>query len=228
MKLVVVGGHSRNIGKTSLVASLISATRELGWTALKITQFGHGICSSNGHACGCSVDDPDHPFSVDRETDREGGSDTSRFLRAGAQEVYWVRTRVGDLESAMPCIRKVTEGRPYVLMESNSVLGFVKPDVYLPVLQYDVDDFKMSSRLYLNRADAFVLPASERERAEWPGIDREAIEQQLAFRVNEPTFCSPDLVEFVRSRLAGQSPRNRAVTVRERSGTNPHAPRKGL
>ncbi len=205
MKLVVVGGHSRNIGKTSLAASLISATRDLGWTALKITQFGHGICSSNGHACGCSVDDPDHPFSVDRETDREAGSDTSRFLRAGAQEVYWVRTRVGDLESAMPCIRKVIERRPYVLMESNSVLRFVKPDVYLPVLQYDVDDFKMSSRLYLTRADAFVLPASQRGLADWPGIDRETIKQRPAFRVNEPTFCSPELVEFVRARLAAQT-----------------------
>ena len=202
MKLVVVGGHSRNIGKTSLAASVISATRELNWIALKITQFGHGICSSNGHACGCSVDDPDHPFSVDRENDREGHSDTSRFLQAGAEEVYWVRTRVGDLERAMPCIRKVIEGRSNVLMESNSVLGFVKPDLYLPVLQYDVEDFKTSSRLYLSRADAFVLPASRRKHAEWPGIDRGLIEQRPIFHVNEPTYCSLELVDFIRARLA--------------------------
>ena len=32
--LVVVGGHSRNVGKTSVAAGLIAATRELGWTAL--------------------------------------------------------------------------------------------------------------------------------------------------------------------------------------------------
>ena len=204
MKLVVVGGHSRNIGKTSFAASLIAATRDLRWTALKITQFGHGICSSNGHACGCSVDDPDHPFSVDLERDRESGSDTSRLLQAGAEEVYWVRTRVGELEQAMPCIHKVTEGRPYVLMESNSVLRFVRPDLYLPVLQYDVDDFKVSSRLYLSRADAFVLPASQRGRADWPGIDREILAQRPVFQVGEPQYCTPELVEFIRGRLAPQ------------------------
>ena len=206
MKLVVVGGHSRNIGKTSLASSLIAATRDLRWTALKITQYGHGVCSSNGHACGCSVDDPDHPFSVDRENDREGGSDTSRLLRAGAQDVYWARTRVGDLESAMPCLRKVIEDCPYVLMESNSVLRFLNPDLYLPVLQPDVDDFKMSSRLYLSRAHAFVLPASQRAQAQWPGIESESIEQRPVFRVDKPEYCSPELVEFVRARLTAASP----------------------
>ena len=36
--LVVVGGHSRNIGKTSVVSGLIRRLREYHWTALKITQ----------------------------------------------------------------------------------------------------------------------------------------------------------------------------------------------
>ncbi len=43
--LVVVGGNSRNIGKTSVAASIIRGTVELGWTALKITQYGHGRCA---------------------------------------------------------------------------------------------------------------------------------------------------------------------------------------
>jgi len=40
MAIVVVGGHSRSVGKTSVVAGLIAALREFNWTALKITQFG--------------------------------------------------------------------------------------------------------------------------------------------------------------------------------------------
>jgi hypothetical protein len=56
VKLLVVGGHTRNIGKTSLAASIIVATRELDWTALKVTQYGHHICSTSGHACGCVVE----------------------------------------------------------------------------------------------------------------------------------------------------------------------------
>ena len=57
MATVVVGGHSRNVGKTSVVAGLIGALREYDWTAVKITQFGHGICSVNGESCGCAVEE---------------------------------------------------------------------------------------------------------------------------------------------------------------------------
>ena len=46
--LVVVGGHSRNIGKTSVVAGLIRKLRDRKWTAVKITQYGHGVCSHHG------------------------------------------------------------------------------------------------------------------------------------------------------------------------------------
>ena len=53
--LVVVGGHTRNIGKTSLVAGLITALPELNWTAIKITQYGHGVCSTDGESCECAV-----------------------------------------------------------------------------------------------------------------------------------------------------------------------------
>ena len=45
MAIVVIGGHSRNVGKTSVVAGLITRLRELDWLAIKITQFGHGVCS---------------------------------------------------------------------------------------------------------------------------------------------------------------------------------------
>ena len=44
MAIVVVGGQSRNLGKTSVVAGLIAAMRERNWTAAKITQYGHGVC----------------------------------------------------------------------------------------------------------------------------------------------------------------------------------------
>jgi hypothetical protein len=46
MSIIVIGGHSRSVGKTSVVAGLISALPDFRWTALKITQYGHGICSA--------------------------------------------------------------------------------------------------------------------------------------------------------------------------------------
>ncbi|MDQ6706445.1 MAG: hypothetical protein M3Z85_10780, partial [Acidobacteriota bacterium] len=64
--LVVVGGHSRNIGKTSVVAGIISSLPEFRWTAMKITQYGHGICSTEGEACECAVE-YDHPYALQQE-----------------------------------------------------------------------------------------------------------------------------------------------------------------
>ena len=54
--LVVVGGHSRNIGKTSLVAGLIRKLRDRKWTALKITQYGNGVCANHTVAAGCGCE----------------------------------------------------------------------------------------------------------------------------------------------------------------------------
>src|SRR3954470_7194979 len=64
--LVVVGGHSRNIGKTSVVAGLIRKLRDRKWTAVKITQYGHGVCANEGKACDCAPTEPEHPFALPR------------------------------------------------------------------------------------------------------------------------------------------------------------------
>src|SRR5579884_938618 len=100
MSIVVIGGHSRSVGKTSVVAGLIAALRDFEWTAVKITQYGHGICSRSGVVCECACDDGSWMISEDH--DRSGESDTSRFLVAGAARSLWVRTQQGKLADAMP------------------------------------------------------------------------------------------------------------------------------
>jgi len=123
MAVVVVGGHSRSVGKTSFMAGLISALREFDWTAVKITQYGHGICSANGEACDCAT--ADHSWAISEDRDRSGESDTSRFLVAGAVQALWVRTEQGRLAEAMPALRRRLEGARNVIIESNSVLKFL-------------------------------------------------------------------------------------------------------
>ena len=39
--IVVVGGSSRKVGKTTVMCEIISATREAAWTALKISPHDH-------------------------------------------------------------------------------------------------------------------------------------------------------------------------------------------
>ena len=124
MPLIVIGGHSRSVGKTSVVAGLIAALPEYDWTALKITQYGHGVCSANGQPCHCATDD--HSWAISEEKDRSGKSDTSRFLAAGAVRAWWVRTEQGRLAEAMPTVRRKLAESGNVILESNSILKFVR------------------------------------------------------------------------------------------------------
>src|SRR5580658_10582009 len=168
MAIVVVGGHSRSVGKTSVVAGLISALPDYEWTAVKITQYGHGVCSANGAPCDCATDD--HSWAISEEKDRGGESDTSRFLAAGAARALWVRTEQGRLAEAMPALRKRFAGSHNVVMESNSVLKFMRPDLYLTVLDPSTEDFKNSAREFLDRASAVILHNGLKTGAAWQGV----------------------------------------------------------
>jgi molybdopterin-guanine dinucleotide biosynthesis protein len=132
MAIVVIGGQTRNIGKTGLVAGLISALPERRWSAFKITQFGHGVCSANGEACDC--EDAEHPIAFSEERDRSSGTDTARYLAAGALRSFWLRTRQGQLAEAMPRLRRELALAENAIIESNSVLRFLQPDIFISVL----------------------------------------------------------------------------------------------
>jgi hypothetical protein len=199
MSLIVVGGHSRNVGKTSVVAGLIAALREFEWTAAKITQYGHGICSANGKVCHCATSE--HSWAISEERDLSGESDTSRFLVAGAARVLWVRTEQERLGQAMPVLQAKIKGARNVILESNSVLQFVHPDLYLTVLDPATADFKNSAREFLDRADAVILHGASVGESAWNGISLDSKRDQPIFRISPPPYITPEIVSFVKSRL---------------------------
>ena len=199
MPILVVGGHTRSVGKTSVVAGLIAALPAFHWTALKITQYGHNVCSANGQPCDCAT--ADHSLAVSEEKDRSGDSDTSRFLLAGADHSWWIRTQQGHLAEAMPRIRKILASTQNTIIESNSVLRFLKPDLYLTVLDPQSEDFKSSAQTYLDRADAILLHATDAQGPTWKNVSLKPVLDRPTFTIHPPTYVTPELVEFVRMRL---------------------------
>ena len=200
MAIVVVGGHSRSVGKTSVAAGLISALREYEWTAVKITQYGHGICSADGAPCDCAT--ADHTWAIADEKDRRGESDTSRFLLAGAARALWVRTEQGRLAEAMPAIRQRLQQSHNVIVESNSVLKFLRPDLYLTVLDPATEDFKASAREFLDRAGAVILHHDSKAAGSmWQGVSLKPVAGRPVFRIMPPPYVTPEIIEFVRSCL---------------------------
>jgi len=197
MAVIVVGGHSRNVGKTSIVAGLIAAMPEVRWTAMKITQYGHGICSADGAPCDCAT--PDHSLAVTEEHSREGDTDTSRFLVAGAEQVYWVRTRQGYLAEAMPRVRQILASAANSIVESNSIMRFIRPDLYLAALDPGNEDFKDSARHVLDRADALLLHSGG--ATAWQDVSLKPVRNRPVFHISPGQWVPGDLVAFVRERL---------------------------
>ncbi|HXX16559.1 MAG TPA: hypothetical protein VEJ47_16785 [Candidatus Eremiobacteraceae bacterium] len=170
-RLIVVGGHTRSIGKTQLVSDVIRAFPEVEWIAGKITQYGHGVCARNGENCDCAP--TEHVCALDWETRPDTGTDSARFLEAGAKRSFWLRTKQGYLAEGLPLLRQALkevensenalEENPgahktgALIVESNSLMQFVKPSLYFAVIDPMKDDFKESAQMALDRADALVL-----------------------------------------------------------------------
>ena len=165
-RLIVVGGHTRSIGKTQLVCDVISTFPQANWIAGKITQYGHGVCAQNGENCDCAPDE--HVCAINWELEADTGTDSARFLAAGARRSFWLRTKQGFLAEGLPLLRAAlqetlaeAEGDlPPLIVESNSLLQFLKPSLYFSVVDPAKEDFKDSARVALDRADALVLRGS--------------------------------------------------------------------
>jgi hypothetical protein len=201
--LIVVGGHSRNIGKTSVVAGLIRRLRHHNWTAVKITQFGHGICSHAGEACGCETE-PEHPFALSEEYE-PNGTDSGRFLGAGAGRSFWLRTPMGELARAQGMLRKILDQNENVIIESNSVMEFVTPDLFLMVLDFSCQDFKPSSARFMERADAFLVVDQGFNAPLWEDVARGIWDRKPQFLVKPPSYLTADVCRFVETRMTETS-----------------------
>ena len=211
-RLIVVGGHTRSIGKTQLVCELVAALPEANFIAGKITQYGHGVCAQNGEHCGCAPDE--HASAFSWEESAISGTDSARFLAAGAQRAFWLRTKQGFLAEGLPVLREsldslakdAAEGPLNVIVESNSLLQFLKPSLYLTVLDPRIEDFKPSAQKALDRADAFVLRHDFAvAAATWPQVSAKLLEAKPAFLQKEGGPLPPRLLSLVRDSLTRQA-----------------------
>jgi hypothetical protein len=159
-----------------LVCDVIGMFPNVYWIAGKITQYGHGVCAQNGENCDCAP--TEHVSALDWETRPDTGTDSARFLEAGAKRSFWLRTKQGYLAEGLPPLREALkqaaaelapELTSALIVESNSLLQFVKPSLYFAVIDPDKEDFKESAQKALDRANALVLRAGARgDRAPRP------------------------------------------------------------
>jgi hypothetical protein len=189
MTTIVIGGHSRKVGKTSVAVGLIRALPQYSWTAVKISSHWHEASLAGG---ACVIHE-----------EKAGGahSDSARYLAAGAARSYWIRVRDGQIASALPEILPVLRSSPFVIIESNSILRHIQPDLSIMVLRCDVDDFKDSARETLRHAHAVITIACESVSPAWRDFLRENLPAIPQFAAPDPQILPDALLAFVKSHL---------------------------
>jgi hypothetical protein len=208
-RVIVVGGHTRSIGKTELVCNLISAFPQARWIAGKITQYGHGVCARNGKCCDCAP--REHICALSWEK-RPSGTDSGRFLAAGADRSFWLRAKQGFLAEGMPLLRSALQeaatGKDepaHLILESNTLLEFLKPSLYLMVLDSAKTDFKESARRQMERASAFILRRRPKEGSletpAWPNVSCQLLRGKPEFVQREGEALPRELCDWVRATL---------------------------
>ena len=186
--LLVIGGHSRNIGKTSTAAAIIRSTLSCRWVAVKISAHRHG-----GGAGA--------PFVLSEEYCRDGHADSSRFLAAGAARSFFLRASDQNLAAAMPSLLRLHRLFPNMVIESNRVLAYLTPDLYIPVLDYTVDDFKESARRFFCRADAYVVVRRGEALPCWKDVPIEQMAHRPVFEMCPTGYESGGLIEFIETAI---------------------------
>ncbi len=157
--MLMIGATGRNAGKTELACRVIrDLAARVPIAALKVTTVvgADGGCPHGGEGCGtCSS--LGEPWCVTRELDAGSGKDTSRLLRAGAREAWWLRVREEALaDGAASLLSHVSAGWVSVC-ESNRLRRVVEPGLFLLVRSEGERTAKPSARSVADLADRVVV-----------------------------------------------------------------------
>ncbi len=127
-KLLLIGGNTRNIGKTTLACAVItrfSAFHDI--SAFKLTSIYKNDDKNHGnHELLQNT-----AWEISRETLSSKPKDTSRMLAAGAKTAYYVQALDNAIELAWSEFAPIIPENHLLICESRSLRRFVEPGVFI-------------------------------------------------------------------------------------------------
>lgn len=186
-RLIVVGGHSRHVGKTASVAAILRCLAPSAWTAVKISAHKHG-------AGAASVE----------ERDGNSGSQTARYLQAGASRAFLLRAPDEKVRDAAERIAWMRGAGQSVIAESNRLVEHCRPDLTLFVVAPSIRDWKPSSAACLRRAGALLILGEADLPPEAVAVGGERVRTLPLFRLQPGGEPPRQLRAWLRRRLDDQ------------------------
>ena len=154
VKIITVSGAHSGAGKTMVSEALLKKLK--GWSAIKVTvSHRDKMCPvhKNCHSC----DELDSDFSIIGKKDiiEAKGKDTQRLKSAGAKKVLWLRAKPKALGNGIEKAISLFKRTKGLVIESNSALKYLKPDLALFVKRKD-SILKPSAKEILNKVDIVI------------------------------------------------------------------------
>lgn len=142
-KIISICGAHSSCGKTTVAENLLKHL-DGSWGAIKFTKTAFYT-------------------SVKQESSKEApeGKDTYRLLQAGADEVVHIQSPDSGLEEPLNMAMGMLSAYEGLLVEGNSPIEFLKPDVVIFVFGKEKSRVKPSALKVLNQADIILFHGSE-------------------------------------------------------------------
>ena len=141
--IIGIGGTHSGAGKTTVAEALLRHTakgvKKPGWGAIKYTKTA--IYAS-------IIDDP--------ETLTQESKDTARLINAGAEKVLWVQSPPEELKEVLPVAVDRLSNLRGIIVEGNSAIEFLKPDIVIFVSGRQGGSLKKSAERVLETADIIL------------------------------------------------------------------------
>jgi len=151
--ILLVSGSGQNVGKTSFIRRIIAQNAGQKIAAIKITPHFH---EPTGGLIPLVLTDN---YRIFQETDSTSGKDSSLFLQAAAERVFYIQTTDDYLNEAFNQVSEKLDPEQPVIIESAALRKILKPSVYL-FLQNKFEAIKPSALEMQKLADIIVYSDS--------------------------------------------------------------------
>ncbi len=156
MKTICIAAERSDLGKTVLSEKLLS--RLNNWAACKVTICTDGphVCPRGKRNCGvCSSLKEDYVIETDKRIISQNGKDTARLLKAGAREVFWVKSKEPFIKKAVDEVLVRFKGFNGVIFEGNGSLKGLRANFSVMIISSN-GKIKKSAKDIREKIDMFV------------------------------------------------------------------------
>lgn len=152
--ILLISGSGRNVGKTTYMQEVIRQNALQKLTAIKITPHFHEPTS------GLIPISVNENFCIFQETNEDSEKDSSLFLQAGAERVFYIQTSDVFLGEAFNLVYGLLSTNQPVIVESAALRKFIVPGFYL-FIEKKSEEMKQSAKEMQKLADVTIFSDGE-------------------------------------------------------------------